>query len=115
MKLTRRTVLRSGTVVLAAPVLDPLGLGLHVKPAAAQAPEQTSKQTEKQTWRHSLSLFDEIKYPPGFKHFEYVNPQAPKGGAVRLIAVGTFDNFNVVVSGVRGSLAMGLQRFHESL
>ena len=39
-------------------------------------------------WRHALSLFGDIKYPAGFKHFDYVNPAAPKGGVVRLITVG---------------------------
>jgi len=31
---------------------------------------------------HGLSLFGELKYPPGFKNFEYVDPQAPKGGTM---------------------------------
>jgi microcin C transport system substrate-binding protein len=37
-----------------------------------------------------LSLFGELKYPSGFKHFDYVNPRAPKGGAARLRGFGTF-------------------------
>ena len=56
-------------------------------------------------WKHGLSLFGDLKYPAGFKQFDYVNPKAPKGGAVRQIAIGTFDNFNQVVAGVKGSLA----------
>lgn len=43
---------------------------------------------------HGLSLFGDVKYPPDFKHFEYVNPDAPKGGAVRLSALGSFDTLN---------------------
>ena len=39
-------------------------------------------------WRHALSLFGDVKYPAGFKHFDYVNPDAPKGGTVRQIASG---------------------------
>jgi microcin C transport system substrate-binding protein len=31
-------------------------------------------------WRHGLSLFGELKYPADFEHFDYVNPDAPKGG-----------------------------------
>ena len=31
-------------------------------------------------WRHALSLFGDIKYPADFKRFDYVNPDAPKGG-----------------------------------
>jgi microcin C transport system substrate-binding protein len=56
-------------------------------------------------WRHGLSLFGDLKYPLGFRHFAYVNPQAPKGGSVRFVALGTFDNFNAAVAGVRGLLA----------
>jgi microcin C transport system substrate-binding protein len=56
-------------------------------------------------WRHGLSLFGDLKYPPGFRHFDYVNPLAPKGGSVRFVAAGTFDNFNAAVAGVRGLLA----------
>ncbi len=43
------------------------------------------------------SVWGEFKYPPGFDHFDYVNPQAPKGGELRMIAssrVSTFDKFN---------------------
>ena len=46
------------------------------------------------TWRHGLSLFGELKYPPDFQHFSYVNPEAPKGGRVRLYGIGSFDSLN---------------------
>ena len=59
-------------------------------------------------WRHGTSLFGDLKYPPGFKRFDYVNPDAPKGGVVRLSASGTFDNFNPVPSGVKGTIAAGM-------
>jgi microcin C transport system substrate-binding protein len=101
MSLTRRTLLRSGAVALAAPALDAFGL----RPTAAQEP----------TWRHAISLFDQVKYAPGFKHFDYVNPQAPKGGVVRMSTLGTFDNFNMAVGAVRGSLAGGITRIFDSL
>jgi ABC-type oligopeptide transport system substrate-binding subunit len=39
----------------------------------------------------------------GFKQFDYVNANAPKGGVARQIAIGTFDNFNMVVAGVKGA------------
>ena len=45
-------------------------------------------------FRHALTLFSDIKYEPDFKHFDYVNPQAPKAGKVRLSAVGSFDSLN---------------------
>ena len=66
-------------------------------------------------WRHGLSLFGEVKYPPGFAHFEYANPQAPKDGRARQIALGTFDNFNMVVAGVKGALAAGIELTSDTL
>ena len=66
-------------------------------------------------WRHALSLFGDIKYPADFKRFDYVNPDAPKGGTVRQYAIGTFDNFNLVVEGVKGSLASPVNLIYEEL
>ncbi len=42
----------------------------------------------------ALSLTGSPKYGPDTTHFDYVNPQAPKGGTMRLSAIGTFDSFN---------------------
>ncbi|MDP2015432.1 extracellular solute-binding protein [Hydrogenophaga sp.] len=59
-----------------------LGAGLLGSPAWAE---------------HAYAQFGDIKYPPGFTHFSYVNPSAPKGGEIRLvppIAVTNFDKFN---------------------
>jgi microcin C transport system substrate-binding protein len=96
--------MHSGAVAALAPTLARFGL-----PIAAPAHAQT------QRWRHALSLFGDVKYPEGFKQFDYVNPQAPKGGSVRLIVTGTFDNFNQVVSGVRGSIAGGIAFLYNTL
>ena len=74
-----------------------------------------SAQTGGPVWRHGLSLFGEVKYPPDFAHFDYVNPQAPKGGRARQIAIGTFDNFNMVVAGVKGALAAGIELTFDTL
>jgi len=41
-----------------------------------------------------FAMHGDVKYPPGFKNFDYVNPDAPKGGDVRMAAIGTFDSFN---------------------
>ena len=75
----------------------------------------TPASAQERQWRHGLSLFGELKYPDGFKHFDYVNPKAPKGGAVRMIAFGTFDNFNEVVAGLKGSIAMGSGMLSDTL
>ncbi len=49
---------------------------------------------EDRQFKHALTLFDDIRYGPDFMHFDYVNPQAPKGGRVRFGIVGSFDNLN---------------------
>jgi microcin C transport system substrate-binding protein len=79
MRLSRRSIIRSGLVAAVAPVLDRVGLPFAA-PGIAQSAE----------WRHGISLFDDVKYPAGFKHFDYVNPNAPKSGVVRLASFGTF-------------------------
>lgn len=61
----------------------------------------------------SFSLRDEPKYKEGFTHFEYVNPNAPKGGSVTLSATGTFDNFNRYAQ--RGDSAEGSEQLYDSL
>jgi microcin C transport system substrate-binding protein len=66
-------------------------------------------------WRHALSVFGDVKYPADFKHYDFVNPNAPKGGVVRLFEQGTFDNFNIVVSGFKGSIARGASMILETL
>lgn len=44
--------------------------------------------------RHGYAQFDTLKYDAQFTHFDWVNPDAPKGGSVRLMAFGTFDTLN---------------------
>jgi microcin C transport system substrate-binding protein len=99
LHLTRRFLVRSGALAAGFPLIGRFGLPVLPSPAAAQ-----QSQAER-AWRHGVSLFGELKYPADFKHFEYVNPGAPKGGSVRMIGLGTFDNFNEVVAGLKGSLA----------
>ena len=46
---------------------------------------------------HGYALWGDMKYPPGFNHFDYVNPDAPKGGELRLVSnlrLSTFDKYN---------------------
>jgi microcin C transport system substrate-binding protein len=103
-QVNRRSLLKSAVVALAAQRLDFADL---ISVARAEQQEKN--------WRHGLSLYGELKYPPGFKKFDYVNPNAPKGGTARQIALGTFDNFNTAVAGVRGSLAAGIEQIYETL
>ncbi len=62
---------------------------------------------------HALSLIGEPRYPADFKHFDFVNPDAPKGGLVRLSAVGGFDSLNPVL--YKGESAAGINFVFESL
>ena len=75
----------------------------------------SAARADDKSWRHGVSLFDDVKYPAGFAHFEYVNPDSPKGGTAQQIALGTFDNFNSAVAGVKGSLAAGVDLIYETL
>ncbi len=58
---------------------------------------------------YGISMFGELKYGPGFTHFEYANPDAPKGGEVRQFAIGTYDNLNPFI--LKGVAAAGSQGF----
>ena len=40
---------------------------------------------------HGLSVFGDLKYPPNFTHFDYVNPAAPKGGRIKIPALDSFE------------------------
>jgi microcin C transport system substrate-binding protein len=106
MRLTRRAILQSGAAALAAPAVTGLPV---VSPAQAQSAATSH------TWKHGLSLFGELKYPDSFKRFDYVNAEAPKTGIARLGVFGTFDNFNQVVSGVKGSIAAGIDQIYDTL
>jgi microcin C transport system substrate-binding protein len=113
MRLTRRTLLRTGAAALTAPAAVALD-GLTRGPAAL-AQEAAKEAAKPRAWKHGLSLFGELKYAQDFPRFDYVNAGAPKGGAARMIAFGTFDNFNMVVGGVKGSIAGGIELLYDSL
>jgi microcin C transport system substrate-binding protein len=68
-----------------------LAIGIH----AASADE----------WRTTSSLIGESKYGENFQRYDYVNPDAPKGGTLNSTVVGTFDSFNSYI--VQGSPAAG--------
>jgi microcin C transport system substrate-binding protein len=109
LAITRRRLLQSSAFAAVAPTLG-IAVGL---PAIESARAQTA--SGEPAWRHALSLFGDIKYPADFKHFDYVNPDAPKGGVARMISIGTFDNFNLAVAGVKGSIAPAAALIYETL
>ena len=58
------------------------------------------------TPQHAIALHGSPKYGPDFKHLAYVNPDAPKGGLLKLNAIGTFDSLNPLI--VKGTPAAGM-------
>jgi ABC-type oligopeptide transport system substrate-binding subunit len=75
--------------------------------------QQPAAGGEERVWRHGAALIGEPGYPEGFPHFNYVNPDAPKGGRLRLSATGSFDTLNPLPA--RGELVDGLNLVYETL
>jgi microcin C transport system substrate-binding protein len=100
-ELTRRRALALGAGAVSA---------LVVAPAAGQEVE-----------RHGMSAFGDLKYPPDFKHFDYVDPNAPKGGVFSHIGSTraynqnflTFNSLNSYI--LKGDAAQGMQLTFASL
>lgn len=63
--------------------------------------------------RHGLSAFGDLKHPPNFTHFDYVNPNAPKGGELRTWELDSFDNLNPLI--LKGVSAQNLSLAFQSL
>lgn len=68
---------------------------------------------EERVWHHGASLMGEPKYPKDFARFDYVNPDAPKGGTLRMAMTGTFDSFNPVI--IKGNPVYGLGQVYQAL
>lgn len=101
--MNRRTLLTSAVSLF---IGQRLRYPAWINPAEAQRAEAR---------RHGIANFGDLKYPADFKQFDYVNASAPKGGTASQIAVGTFNNFNVVVAGVKGSLVQGIDQIYDTL
>src|ERR671935_789752 len=96
LELTRRETLLLGTAAFAS---------TNARPALAQkGPE-----------RHGMSAFGDLKYPAGFKHFDYVDPNAPKGGLFSQVGASrsfnqnflTFNSLNIFI--LKGDGAQGME------
>jgi microcin C transport system substrate-binding protein len=102
LHLTRRETLVLGAAVLASTIARP-ALG-------EEGPE-----------RHGMSAFGDLKYPAGFKHFDYVNPNAPKGGLFSHVGATrafnqnflTFNSLNIFI--LKGDGAQGMELTFASL
>jgi microcin C transport system substrate-binding protein len=86
-------------------------IGVLVALAGALAPMTVLAQD--QQFKIGSSVISEMKYKPGFTRFDYVNPDAPKGGDLRLSSSGTFDTFNPLLA--KGQTAVGLSLVYDTL
>ena len=87
--------------------LAALGAAAVSRRSAAAAPAGGSVSS------HGLSMYGDLKYGRDFRHFDYVDPRAPRGGQVRLSAIGTFDTLNPFV--IKGVPAAGIGGVFETL
>ena len=98
MRLSRRRFVQASAIAAASSMAS---FSPVIGPAAAQ---ETA---------HGLSLFGDLKYGPEFVHFDYVEPNAPKGGTLHLATVGTFSTLNPFT--LKGVSAAGAGFPFESL
>ena len=68
---------------------------------------------------HGMAAWGDVKYPENFTHFDYVNPDAPKGGTLRKAAIGSFDSLNPFilkgVADIRGRTLRAVGVVYDSL
>lgn len=92
-----------GVFALPIQILAAVAATLLVSAAASSAEPQ-----------HGIAMHGDLKYPAGFRQFDYVNPQAPKGGRAVFGALGSFDSLNPSI--VKGNAAPGVREYvYESL
>ena len=97
----------TGKTILAA------AFGLSLLAASLLAPAAEAQTGRHETASHAVTVHGAPKYGPDFKHFDYVNPDAPKGGEVRLATYGSFASLNPFI--LRGSPAGGSSLPFETL
>ena len=83
-------------------IISLLGLAVLIPPASAA-----------KLRHHALSLIGEPQYPADFTNFKWVNPNAPKGGSVRMSAIGSFDSLNPFI--LKGVSATGVGLIYDRL
>ncbi|WP_258546812.1 extracellular solute-binding protein [Psychromonas sp. B3M02] len=66
-----------------------------------------------QSWADAISMYGDVKYDFKFQHFDYVNPNAPKGGTFKQASIGSFDSLNPFI--VKGNAAEGVSYIYDTL
>jgi len=89
---------RTATAALRYAALAGLAIGLTATNLSAQ-----------EEWRTASSIINPDEETAPFERYDYVNPEAPKGGTLNQIGFGTYDSFNPFI--VRGTVAAGLTEF----
>jgi microcin C transport system substrate-binding protein len=87
--------------------------GISLFATGPNAQDKKPATANKVTVSHGLTLLGELKYPADFKHLDYVNPNAPKGGTLNRFSIGSFDTFNPFI--IKGTPSAGTGQVYESL
>jgi len=117
MVLTRESVYSLGARFCPPEAMRPfasalLCIALLLLPAAASAQETAARDVQVHV-ADAIAMHGTPKYPAGFTHFDYVNPDAPKGATLHLASGGGFDSFNAYIA--KGNTADGLGYLTETL
>ncbi|HEU4986247.1 MAG TPA: ABC transporter substrate-binding protein, partial [Rhizobiaceae bacterium] len=115
-KLAFAAIVIAGSICFAAAQQDGAEEAPAERPAAQEPAAAPDSKTEAEAegadsrqWRFSSSLIDPDIETQAFERYDYVNPDAPKGGTLNSSTIGTFDSFNPFI--VRGTPAAGLSGF----
>lgn len=92
-----------------------LAAGLAAAPAAAQEAETATALPDIAAVEPvvGIAMHGEPRYTEGFAHFDYVNPNAPKGGEMKLFTTGTWDSFNAYIA--KGTSVAGIGMIYDTL
>jgi microcin C transport system substrate-binding protein len=102
-----QTRLRSGWAIAL------LALSGFTAPTPAAGADAASAPGKGTAPAHGIAMFGDPAYPADFTHFEYANPDAPKGGVMRRAVIGTFDSFHPYI--VKGKPASGIGLIYDTL
>ncbi len=103
---------RTGSIRSAGPAFAGL-LATMIFAAGFLVFATTATPAQDKVWRHGTSLIGTPRYPPDFSQFDYVNPDAPKGGVARLSDRGSFDTLNPILP--KGETPLGLGLMYDGL
>ncbi|WP_297117061.1 extracellular solute-binding protein [Thalassospira sp.] len=112
------SILFASAFTLLAAVLPSAGIHAQEdsKPNINPAPTVAVDETDLApltTRSHGISLYGDLKYGPDFHHFDYVNPDAPKGGKLLQSSIVAFDTLNPFT--LKGNAAAGIGLIYDSL